>query len=233
MKKIDSKLKHYFVAKIGLFSSIILLFQSCIPSLRTGDLLFQINDSNGFVDAILESTGDKEIAFSHVGILVKNRDSLYVIEATPQRGVCTTPLIKFDSTLVIKPQYHQKFVYGSQRTLPLRPCNRGKALRAVSKAQTYLGLPYDYLFLPNNNAIYCSELVYLSYLNSKGEPIFDALPMNFKDHSGNISAFWQNYFTERGEIVPQDSLGTNPTDIAKSILKKYHSKQRKRLIYKP
>jgi hypothetical protein len=64
--------------------------------LKSGDLLFQVNESNDFTDAITSSTGDKSsYSFSHVGIVAREESELFVIEAVPGDGVRKVSLDEF------------------------------------------------------------------------------------------------------------------------------------------
>ena len=56
-------------------------------SLRSGDLLF-VGDSTGMGQAVQESTG----RYSHVAIVERRGEGLYVIDATPANGVARRPL---------------------------------------------------------------------------------------------------------------------------------------------
>lgn len=78
-----------------------------------------------------------------------------------------------------------------------------------------LGRPYDYAFQPHDDAIYCSELVYESYLDTCGRCVFKARPMNFRaPGESQPSAFWQEYYARLGKPVPQGVAGTHPADLA-------------------
>lgn len=85
----------------------------------------------------------------------------------------------------------------------------------MADAKTYLGQPYDLYFLPENNMLYCSELVYLSYVRN-GKPLFCAAPMNLKNAQGEYPKYWQDLFARLGQPVPQGELGTNPQDMSRS-----------------
>ena len=77
-----------------LFSLLlVVLIQACVNmqsrfALQTGDLLFSVGKENSeLVAAIQTSTGqDKDIPFSHVGIVSIENGRVYVLEAT-HRGV--------------------------------------------------------------------------------------------------------------------------------------------------
>ena len=93
-----------------------------------------------------------------------------------------------------------------------------RAASFVENAKKYLGLPYDTRFLPDNGALYCSELVRESYLGGDGKPLFDEFPMNFRDREGNMPLYWEQLFAILGMDVPQDVPGTNPQEMSSSPL---------------
>ena len=80
----------------------------------------------------------------------------------------------------------------------------------VEKAKTFIGQPYDYAFQPDNGALYCSELVYDSYVKADGTHLFQAAPMNFKNADGEFAPYWARLFERLQIPVPQGVLGTNP-----------------------
>ncbi|MCH5325636.1 MAG: hypothetical protein J1E29_00345, partial [Duncaniella sp.] len=75
-------------------------------------------------------------------------------------------------------------------------------------------------FLPDNDKMYCSELVYESYLTESGAHIFEAAPMNFRAADGSMPQFWLELYAELGVPVPEGIPGTNPNDLSKSPLLK-------------
>ena len=122
----------------------------------------------------------------HVAIVL-SADS--VIEAVG-RGVVVTPI----SELLKQDGY---FVVGR-----------------VSDASRFLGRSYDYLYLPDNDEIYCSELVQLSFVNKKGQPLFTTVPMSFHDSSGQVTAYWVQFYAEHHMTVPEGHPGTNPGELS-------------------
>lgn len=88
------------------------------------------------------------------------------------------------------------------------------AKEAVQRAESMLGLPYDWSYLPDNNKLYCSELIYESYLTPSGGHIFQSRPMNFLSPDGTFPQFWTDLFSTLGEEIPQGTPGTNPNDLA-------------------
>ena len=86
---------------------------------------------------------------------------------------------------------------------------------AIERARKFIGQPYDYSFRPDNGKMYCSELVWESYLAPDGSRRFPARPMNFRAADGSLPRFWAELFAGLGEEIPQDIPGTNPNDMAR------------------
>lgn len=175
----------------------------------TGDLLFQVNSHSPMTDAITASTErEGPLNFSHVAIAVRSEGADSVLEATGKYGVRMVSLAEF--------------LAGSARikdapgvvVMRLRDTT-GRAAAAVGKARHYLGLPYDYSYLPDNGKFYCSELVWESYRDvDSSTRLFTARPMNFRATDGTLPAFWQDLFAEQGLPVPEGVPGTNPNDMS-------------------
>ena len=76
----------------GALAGVLLCACGGGASLRTGDLLFQQTRSEEMADAIVAATGDDgAVNFTHVGIVERRDDGLYVIEAVGE-AVTATPL---------------------------------------------------------------------------------------------------------------------------------------------
>jgi hypothetical protein len=88
--------------------------------------------------------------------------------------------------------------------------------QAIVNAKKLLGKLYDYVYSPDNDAYYCSELVTLSFLNEQGEPIFETVNMNFRDADGNMPAYWIEHFEKYDAEIPENRPGSNPSDLSKS-----------------
>ena len=87
--------------------------------------------------------------------------------------------------------------------------------RSVENARQYIGLPYDSLYLPGAEAVYCSELVLLSYIDRQGQQLFLPVPMTFRDSTGQIPMFWQQLYRRHQIPVPEGEPGSNPGELAK------------------
>ena len=167
----------------------------------TGDLLFVSApaDAGQMEGAIVAATGN----IVHVAIVEKALDgTIRVIDATPKRGVDRHPL----DTLKADVPEAEGYTY-----LYARPKER--SVRYVMQAKRFIGQPYDQTFLPDNGAMYCSELVRDSYRRPDGTYLFSDKPMNFRAPDGTFPQWWVEHFAALGMPVPQDTLGTNPQDM--------------------
>ena len=161
---------------------------------KTGDLLF-VSDTSGMGQAVKESTGQ----YTHVAMVERVGDSLFIIDATQKRGVARRPIEKtFASKMPVE-------VY--RLTIPF------DTSAVLTRAHALLGKPYDNAFLPDNDAYYCSELIQTAF----GD-LFESKPMNWRDKEGNLPEYWQKHFKELGMPVPEGVPGTNPTDMSRSPL---------------
>lgn len=182
-------------------------------TLQKGDLLFCIEqaDGGGLGEAITSVTqGAQSLNISHVAIFVGPRSeegaastTNWVIEAVPDKGV---RLISLDDFLI----HAGHDASMSPLVVAGRLLDTTGVASSVERSFRYLGRPYDYLYEPSDSAIYCSELVQLSYLRSDGHNIFPTIGMTFRDASGEIAEYWQRLYAEHGRPVPEGEPGTNP-----------------------
>ena len=168
-----------------------------------GDLLFVAQDE---ANAITEVTqGVDGLAIDHVAILHRiggDQGPLYALEAIPKLGVTLTPI---DSLLARE----QTATFVVARTDGI------DAATSVCNALRYVGKSYDDLFLPGDSAIYCSELVQISYVDRQGRVLFGTIPMSFHDASGRITDHWTEFYRNRGMTVPEGLPGTNPGQLSR------------------
>jgi len=174
---------------------------------QPGDLLFCVEtESDGLGGAIAAVTeGKDQVGISHVAILA---DHQRVVEAAPDGGVRVVGLQEF-----LDEAHHD--ANGLPMVLAARLRDTTGVAASVCRALGYVGLPYDTLYLPDNSAIYCSELVQLSYQRNDGTPIFAQQPMTFRDSTGQISPFWSELYQAHGMEVPEGLPGTNPGGISR------------------
>ena len=205
--------------RIALLSAgcLLALATACAPeaeTLKTGDLVFvgipadYTLDPDSMDSAIADATGDAAgLNLIHTAILDLTDGEPWIIDATIRRGVDRHPLDTFLRDFTLR-----------DGSLPVFEIKRlrddARAEASVANARQYLGLPYDSAFLPDNDAFYCTELVYCSYLDPDGNPLFRSEPMNFKNADGEFPLYWKQLFDRLGQDIPQGVPGTNPQGMA-------------------
>ena len=178
-------------------------------SLQTGDLLFvgegagSASNSGSMSEAIVSATG----SITHVAIIeVDGSGTTWVIDATPKRGVARYPL-----TSLLKENPDASFTVKRLR-------DTSGVSRFVENAKAFIGRPYDLTFLPDNDAMYCSELIRESFRLPDGTCLFEEAPMNFLAPDGTVPPYWEQLFEDLGMEVPQGVPGTNPQQMSQSPL---------------
>ena len=188
------------------------------PRLRSGDLIFvglpaDYDVTGESLDgAIASATGGNTLNLIHVAMAEVEADSIWIIDATIRHGVDRHPLDTFLADFTLRDGSLPEFIVKRARGVD------GRA--AVKRAKTYCGRGYDTRFLPDNEELYCSELVQKCFLNAAGKPVFPSKPMNFKAPDGTMPPYWEWLFGELGMPVPQGVPGTNPQGMAASPLLK-------------
>ena len=172
-------------------------------SWNPGDLLF-FRDTEGMGAAVKESTGQ----YTHVAMVESVGDTVWIIDATPQNGVARRPYLCQNKDKQSFPE-----IYRLQ--------DGSYVDSALIRARSFIGLPYDNAFLPDNGAFYCSELIYECFLNNDSQGnrhLFEAKPMNWRNANGKLPKYWKKHFKKLKMPVPEGVMGTNPTDLSRSPL---------------
>lgn len=181
--------------------------------LQPGDLLFQDLDGGPLCEAIEKvTTGYQGMNLSHVGIVAKdNNGNLIVIEAV-SAGVEVTPLQTFLERS-FDARHHPKVIIGR-----LKEPYRRLIPSAIKEARALKGKPYDRVFSIDNEAYYCSELIYEIFLRvNNNNPVFKLQPMTFKEpDTREFHPAWESYFAELGAPIPEGQPGINPGGISRS-----------------
>lgn len=199
-------MKHY----LGFILLVLTAFSCRQPAatLRNGDLVFvgipmdYSLEADSMDAAISASTGKDGLNLIHVAIAEVRGDSTWIIDATIKHGVDRHPLDTFLSDFTLRDGSLPEFFIGRVKGID--------ADAAVERAKRYCGRGYDSRFLSDNEELYCSELVQLSYLSASGEQVFDSEPMNFQAPDGTMPVYWEQIFAILGMDVPQGIPGTNP-----------------------
>jgi len=207
-------LRKSFIAFLFFCSSIFTLQAQELQAqeFKAGDLLFQDLQCGPLCDAIDAVTkGYQGKDFSHVGIIVNYQNQLGVIEAIGSKVQFTSLNIflgrSFDASgkpLVVAARLKKK--------------HSKSIAKACELAIASLGTPYDDRFLPNNDSLYCSELIYAVYLdNASTKPLFKLAPMTYKQ-PGSEAFFpaWIDYYAQLHSAIPEGKMGLNPGLISRS-----------------
>ena len=167
--------------------------------LQSGDLIF-VRDTSGMGQAVQQTTGQ----YTHVALVERCGDSLFIIDATPTAGVARQQLSIFNFQFSITDVYRLTISFDTAAV--------------IARAHSFLGQPYDNAFTHDNGALYCSELIYECYLDSNGNHLFEAVPMNWRAPDGTIPVYWLDHFRRLGAPIPEGLPGTNPTVLSHSPL---------------
>ena len=180
--------------------------------LQEGDLLFQDLNCGALCNAIESVTeGIDGKKFSHCAMIVKQNDTLKVVEA-------------IGGNVQISTLHHFFARSGDTATIKNITIARTTAMekvglaKAVSFAVQQVGQPYDDEFIMNNGKWYCSELLYEAFKVANNQKEFFSLaPMTFKDPATkNYFPAWIDYYKGLQKPIPEGQLGLNPGSISRS-----------------
>ena len=174
--------------------------------LQTGDLLFCSSTSGELSKAIDQATQTaNQTHFDHVGIVEVEKDTVWVIHASPKKGVCREFIGQFlasDKGRIVTTVYRLKTHY--QKAIPA----------AIQKARKFIGQNYNCTYKLNESGFYCSEFVYEIFT---GDSIFTLSPMTFKNpETGETLPGWISHYQKLGIPVPEGEPGCNPNGLASS-----------------
>lgn len=204
--------------------------------LALGDLLFQDLDCGPTCDAIEAVTqGVDGYHLSHIGLVVDrltaaehsaSHDALarsdadwFVLEAL-SAGVILTPLPDFLA--------RSEDASGNPKVMVgrLLPAHQPLVPGAVERGLSYLGTRYDDYFEIGDDALYCSEMIYLIFATAPdGRSIFELAPMTFRSpESGAFFPAWVQYYQRLGRPIPEGKPGINPAAISRApVLRVIHA----------
>ena len=181
--------------------------------LKEGDFLFQDSDCGPFCDAIEKVTfGVKHAKFSHIGLVVKNKNGELVVLEAISKGVIETPVDSFLNRS-FDDENNPKVAVGR-----IKPEFAHLIKPAIDSAYSRLNKAYDDIFDINNDKYYCSELIYFAFKEAnKGQAVFELQPMTFKDpETKQPFPIWVDYYEKLGEPIPEGEPGLNPGGISRS-----------------
>ena len=178
-----------------------------LKNIQNGDLIFvgaQTEELSGAINRVTKI--NDETNFDHVGLIEKTTDSIFVLHAAPMGGSQREEIHHFYTSQSEK--NNKIVIYRLQKEY------QSTISHAIKKAKTMLGKPYNWLYILNDDELYCSDFVERAFRDDK---VFELIPMNFKNkETGIIDNFWIDFYRKKGKEVPQDEPGTNPNQLATS-----------------
>ena len=168
--------------------------------LHEADLIFVVNDAGNAITQSTQDTGKWPI--DHVAIFHRTANGKSSVIQAIHQGVCITPL---DSLLTDNDV--SALLIGRVAGIDVAA--------TIKNSLSFLGKPYDNYFAPSDSAIYCSELVQKSFVDAKGNLIFDPIPMSFHGSDGAILPYWTKHYSSIGSRVPEGAPGTNPAELSR------------------
>lgn len=187
--------------------------RNSVLSPQPGDLIFRDSDCGPLCDAIEKVTeGYQGANLSHVGMAARDTNGQMVVLEAVSKGVVATDLQKFLNKSE-DANGKSKIMVGR-----LKAPYRNLIPAATKEAVALKGKPYDKGFAIDNDAYYCSELIYEVFRRANdGRPVFELNPMTFKDpQTGETLTAWQEYFSKLGIEIPEGEPGINPGGISRS-----------------
>lgn len=171
---------------------------------READLVFVVNPKGNAITSVTHAIDSLPI--DHVAIIHRMDSAggqLVVVEAVPKKGVCITPIDEFEQE------------NGGEENIVIGRVEGIDSVKTVCNAMLLLGRPYDFNYMPDDSAVYCSELVQKCCVDTAGNPVFGTIPMTFRDASGEIHPYWVKHYADQGLDVPEGAPGTNPGQLSR------------------
>lgn len=192
-----------------IFNNLDAMSQAPNIEFKEGDLVFQDLDCGPLCDAIEAVTeGYKGRDFSHVAIIIKEKNRLRAIEAIGSE----VRTISIDSLFLRTPSKNKYLIMRLNDEYQYLSKNISK------NSLQYIGKKYDDRFIMNNDSLYCSELVYEVFNSSiKNETIFHLQEMTYKEPGTNkFFQAWVDYYKSLNSSIPEGLPGINPGLISRS-----------------
>jgi hypothetical protein len=162
-----------------------------------GDVLFQALPHNPLVDVIEGVSNSK---MSHCGIVAKNEGRWFVIEALGE--VHATPLEEWS-------ERGRDEWFAAYR---LKPEYQGRVPEILKAAESFSGRPYDFHYAFDDEAIYCSELLFKAFRKVTGRGLGQPRQLkdlNWRPHEDFIR-------TLEGGGLPLDREIITPVDLSRA-----------------
>lgn len=188
------------------------------PQLQTGDLIFvglpmsySIDSTATNLPANASTCAGDSLNLIHVAIAEVQGDSAWIIDATLKHNIDRYPLDTFLKDFTLADGSSPYFIIKRLKDNSL-------AEKHIENAKQFIGCQYDVEFLPDNDNLFCSELVRNSYLKPDGTPLFQEYPMDFQKVDGTFPIYWQQLFQWIQQPIPQGRRGTTPAQMEKESI---------------
>jgi hypothetical protein len=195
--------------RFWLLLAIALL--ACLPGtalalrLQHGDLLFVSAGTTGLSGAINDATARQgNTSFDHVALLDARTPAGGSVLHADEKGSRQQGLAEFLEEAATRQRQVQVY--------RLRERSPDVIDTAIAQARSMLGKPYNRAYVQDDGSYYCSDFIERAF---RAHRIFELQPMNFRNpQTGQIAAYWVDFYRGLGMDVPQDLPGTNPNDMA-------------------
>ncbi|NSZ03172.1 hypothetical protein G6M70_11280 [Agrobacterium tumefaciens] len=176
--------------------------------MKAGDLIFTfIGSDDNAISAVTE--GFRGGRVNHMGAVVSSGSTLSVLEAYPPKVQLAEldEFIRRSHDATGQPRY----MLGR-----LDEPNGRLIKKAISYGLKQRNVPYDYRYLTDQVALYCSELIVDMFkFANDGKEFFLETPMSFRDiFTGEPHPVWVAYYAQFGMDVPTGEPGSNPGAIS-------------------
>jgi hypothetical protein len=169
---------------------------------QVGDVLFQplplLSDLVAAIEGITHSP------YSHCGVVVQKNEEWYVIEAA---ALVTTTLLE---------EWIDRGRHNQYAAFRLKPEYKQKITRFIEALHVYVGRPYDMQYDFDDEAIYCSELIYKGFRDATGENLGQLVRL------GDLN--WQPY----KDIITR--YGGDPPPLERIMITPKHLSEAEQLI---
>ncbi len=189
-----------------ILATCIITLQGCHKKhkIQSGDIIFRGNYNDGISQAINDVTKtSNNKSYSHMGICMKENNSIQVYHATPEKGVCKVPLMDFCNP-------DDKFYYSDIYRLTGKDIPLNLIQNEIMK---HMGEDYDSTYVIENPGMYCSEFIYEIF---NPLHIFELQPMTFKTNDGTMNKTWIEYYNKLGIDIPEGKPGCNPNKMSQN-----------------
>lgn len=179
---------------------------------QEGDILF-LNEAESDLGKAIDGVTSvvDSFHFFHMGIAKKHQDQIWVYHASSEKGVVFEPLDSFG-----KRKSGQSYSIYQFR---LKPEYQSSISAALTKAEAYLGQPYNFTYIPTDSGLYCSQYIYLLF---ESDSVFHMNPMRFTvPGTDSIPQAWLEHYAQLGKAIPEGLPGCNPNGMAAEKVLEY------------